>query len=263
MTPVPHTLTVEQLAAVGAAAADHRARTEQLRWAARCEDMEAVLDDLAAGLLPRPDITHVVGYTCEGIDCRYDKGFTPTDYDIFPHLHLDAVLCAAADGSRVLLEGPEVLRVIRGADLEEDCEGIHPDSRGWQVGALYRTVPPAGLDGWSRGCGRSTRCGWTPPRCAPGSPTRRPDRSRATPHTGPVAAFAGRGRYAVWRCWRPGSERGKAETRGPSGEADPGPRCTSGGAAPGGAAAEAGASTAVGGPYRAMSRDLAGRAPVT
>jgi hypothetical protein len=151
MTPVPHTLTVEQLAAVGAAAADHRARTEQLRWAARCEDMEAVLDDLAAGLLPRPDITHVVEYTCEGIDCRYDKGFTPTDYDIFPHLHLDAVVCTAADGGLVLVDGAGVPSAIRGADLEEDSEGIHPDSRGWQVGAPYRTVPLAGLDGVEEG----------------------------------------------------------------------------------------------------------------
>src|SRR5690348_1024437 len=73
-----------------ARAAGRRARAVDLRWAARCEEMEAVLDDLAAALLPRPDITHVVGYTCEGIDCRYDKGFTPTDHDIFPHLHLDA-----------------------------------------------------------------------------------------------------------------------------------------------------------------------------
>src|SRR3954468_23694020 len=62
-----------------ARAAGRRARAVDLRWAARCEEMEAVLDDLAAALLPRPDITHVVGWTCEGIDCRYDKGFTPTD----------------------------------------------------------------------------------------------------------------------------------------------------------------------------------------
>ncbi len=134
-----------------ARAADRRARAVDLRWAARCEEMEAVLDDLAAALLPRPDITHVVGYTCEGIDCRFDKGFTPTDYDIFPHLHLDAVVCTAADGSPVLLEGSEVPDAIRGADLEEDHEGIHPDSRGWQVGAPYRTVPSAGLDGVEEG----------------------------------------------------------------------------------------------------------------
>ncbi len=131
---------------LAARVADRRAHAVDLRWAARCEEMEAVLDDLAAALLPRPDITHVVGYTCEGIDCRYDKGFTPTDYDIFPHLHLDAVVCTAADGSPVLLEGSEVPDAIRVADLEEDPEGRHPDSRGWQVGTPYRTVPPAALD---------------------------------------------------------------------------------------------------------------------
>src|SRR3954453_16039795 len=98
----PLTVPEEELAA---RAAGRRARAVDLRWAARCEEMEAVLDDLAAALLPRPDVTHVVGWTCEGIDCRYDKGFTPTDYDIFPHLHLDAVVCTAADGSRVLLQG--------------------------------------------------------------------------------------------------------------------------------------------------------------
>ena len=144
----PPTTPGERLAA---RAAGRRARAVDLRWAARCEEMEALLDDLAAALLPRPDITHVVGYTCEGIDCRYDKGFTPTDYDIFPHLHLDAVVCTAADGSRVLLDAAEVPRAIRVADLEEDPEGRHPDSRGWQVDAPYRTVPPAGLDGVEEG----------------------------------------------------------------------------------------------------------------
>ncbi len=128
-------------------AASRRARAVDLRWAARCEEMEAVLDDLAAALLAHPDITHVVGYTCEGIDCRYDKGFTPTDHDIFPHLHLDAVVCTgAAGGGLVLLDGDEVPGALRVADLEEDHEGHHPDSHGWQVDAPYRTVPPAGLD---------------------------------------------------------------------------------------------------------------------
>ncbi len=144
----PRTTPEERLAA---RAADRRARAIDLRWAARCEEMEAVLDDLAAALLPRSDITHVVGWTCEGIDCRYDKGFTPTDYDIFPHLHLDAVVCTAADGSCVLLDGAEVPSAIRVADLEEDHEGIHPDSRGWQVDAPYRTFPQAGLDGVEEG----------------------------------------------------------------------------------------------------------------
>src|SRR3954468_20327048 len=88
-----------------ARAAGRRARAVDLRWVARCEEMEAVLDDLAATLLPRPDITHVAGYTCEGIDCRYDKGSTPTDHDIFPHLHMDAAVCRAADGKLVLVEG--------------------------------------------------------------------------------------------------------------------------------------------------------------
>jgi hypothetical protein len=129
-----------------ARAAGRRARAVDLRWAARCEEMEAVLDDLAAALLPRPDVTYVVGYACEGMDCRYDKGFTPTDHDIFPHLHLDAVVCTAADGGLVLVDGAGVPSAVRGADLEEDHEGIHPESRGWQVGAPYRTVPPAGLD---------------------------------------------------------------------------------------------------------------------
>jgi hypothetical protein len=130
-----------------ARATGRRARAVELRWAARCEEMEAVLDDLAAALLPRPDITHLVGYTCEGIDCRYDKGFTPSDYDIFPHLHLDAVVCTATDGRPVLLGDSEVPGAIRAADLEEDPEGRHPDSKGWQVGAPYRTSPPAGLFG--------------------------------------------------------------------------------------------------------------------
>jgi hypothetical protein len=35
---------------------------------------------------------------------------------------------------------------VRVADLEEDHEGRHPDSLGWQVGAPYRTAPPAGFD---------------------------------------------------------------------------------------------------------------------
>ena len=144
----PRTTPEEELAA---RAAGRRAHAVDLRWVARCEEMEAVLDDLAAALLPRPDITHVVGWTCEGIDCRYDKGFTPTDYDIFPHLHLDAVVCTTAGGSRVLLDGAEVPSAIRVADLEEDHEGIHPDSRGWQLDAPYRTVPPAGLDGVEEG----------------------------------------------------------------------------------------------------------------
>ncbi len=139
----PRTTPEEELAA---RAAGQRTRAVDLRWAARCEEMEAVLDDLAAGLLPRPDITHVVGYTCEGIDCRYDKGFTPTDHDIFPHLHMDAVVCTAADGSLALVDGDDVPGAIRVADLEEDPEGRHPDSRGWQVGTPYRTVPPAALD---------------------------------------------------------------------------------------------------------------------
>ncbi|MGY2084867.1 hypothetical protein [Blastococcus sp. SYSU DS0539] len=131
---------------LAARAASRRARAVDLRWAARCEEMEAVLDDLAAALLPRPDITHVVGYPCEGIDCRYDKGFTPTDHDIFPHLHLDAIVCTAAGGGLVLVDGDEVPGALRVADLEEDPEGRHPDSRGWQVDAPYRAVPPAGLD---------------------------------------------------------------------------------------------------------------------
>ena len=131
---------------LAARAADRRAYAVDLRWAARCEEMEAVLDDLAAALLARPDITHVVGYACEGIDCRYDKGFTPTDHDIFPHLHMDAVVCTAADGSLALVDGDDVPGAIRVADLEEDPEGRHPDSRGWQVGTPYRTVPPAALD---------------------------------------------------------------------------------------------------------------------
>ncbi|MGY1825962.1 hypothetical protein [Blastococcus sp. SYSU DS0541] len=131
---------------LAARAASRRAHAVDLRWAARCEEMEAVLDDLAAALLPRPDITHVVGYTCEGIDCRYDKGFTPTDHDIFPHLHLDAVVCTAAGGGLMLVDGDEVPGALRVADLEEDLEGRHPDSRGWQVDAPYRTDPPAGLD---------------------------------------------------------------------------------------------------------------------
>jgi hypothetical protein len=46
---------------LAARAAGRRARVVDLRWAARCEEMEAVLDDLAAGLLLRPDIIHVVG----------------------------------------------------------------------------------------------------------------------------------------------------------------------------------------------------------
>lgn len=136
---------------LAARATERRARAVELRWAARCEEMEAVLDDLAAALLLRPDITHVVGYICEGIDCRYDKGFTPTDHDIFPHLHLDAVLCTAPDGGLVLVEEAEVPTAIRVADLEEDPEGRHPDSRGWQVDAPYRTVPPACLDGVEEG----------------------------------------------------------------------------------------------------------------
>ena len=149
MYPLIPNRTAEQRLA--ARAFDRRTRAVELRWAARCEEMEAVLDDLAAALLPRPDITHVVGYTCEGIDCRFDKGFTPTDHDIFPHLHMDAVVCTAADGDLVLIEGDEVPPGIRVADLEEDHEGRHPDSRGWQVGAPYRTVPPAGLDGVDEG----------------------------------------------------------------------------------------------------------------
>ena len=59
MSAVPPALTAEQVIAAGSAA-DRRARAAALRWAARCEDMEAVLDDLAAAL-PRTDITHVVG----------------------------------------------------------------------------------------------------------------------------------------------------------------------------------------------------------
>ncbi|UOY03709.1 hypothetical protein [Blastococcus sp. PRF04-17] len=35
---------------------------------------------------------------------------------------------------------------IRVADLEEDHEGRHPDSRGWQVETPYRTTPPAGFE---------------------------------------------------------------------------------------------------------------------
>lgn len=131
---------------LAARAASRRARAVDLRWAARCKEMEAVLDDLAAALLPRKDITHVVGSTCEGIDCRYDKGFTPADHDIFPHLHLDAVVCTTAEGGIVLLAGDEVPGAIRVADLEEDHEGRHPNSHGWQVDVPYRTVPPAGLD---------------------------------------------------------------------------------------------------------------------
>jgi hypothetical protein len=140
---IPPPTPAERLAA---RAADRRASAVDLRWAARCEEMEAVLDDLAAALLPHPTMSHVVGYTCEGIDCRYDKGFTPTDHDIFPHLHFDAAVHTAADGSLVLVEGDEVPGAIRVADLEEDPEGRHPDSQGWQVGTPYRTVPPAGLD---------------------------------------------------------------------------------------------------------------------
>ena len=143
-TLIPPGIAVERLAT---RAADRRTHAVELRWAARCEEMEAVLDDLAAALLPRPDITHVVGFTCEGIDCRYDKGLTPTDHDIFPHLHMDAVVCTAADDGLVLVDGADVPHGIRVADLEEDHEGRHPDSFGWQVGAPYRTVPPAGLDG--------------------------------------------------------------------------------------------------------------------
>lgn len=136
---------------LAARAFDRRARAVDLRWAARCEEMEAVLDELAAALLLRPDITHVVGYTCEGIDCRYDKGFTPTDHDIFPHLHLDAVVCTAAGGGLVFVDGDDVPSAIGVADLEEDPEGRHPDSRGWKVDAPYRTVPPAGLNGVDKG----------------------------------------------------------------------------------------------------------------
>lgn len=146
MTAVPDFLTAVQLAAVAAAAANKRARADGLRWAARCAEMEAVLDDLAVALLPRTDITHLIGNTCEGIDCRHDKGFTPSDYDIFPHLHIDSVLVSAADGRLVLVEDSAVPGAIRVADLEEDHEGIHPDSYGWQVGAPYRTEPPAGFD---------------------------------------------------------------------------------------------------------------------
>lgn len=145
MAAVHHVLTAEQLAVVSAAAADHRARADRLRWAARCAEMEAVLDDLAAAVLPRPDITHLIGNTCEGIDCRYDKGFTPTDHDIFPHLHIDSMLVRAADGSLVLVEDAAVPGAIRVADLEEDHEGRHPDSLGWQVGEPFRTAPPAGF----------------------------------------------------------------------------------------------------------------------
>ena len=90
----------------GLAAADRRARAVDLRWAARCEEMEAVLDDLAAALLPRPDITHVVGYTCEGIDCRYDKGLTPTDHDVYPHLHMDAVVAPPPTAALSSSTGP-------------------------------------------------------------------------------------------------------------------------------------------------------------
>jgi hypothetical protein len=142
MTAVPRALTPEQLAA----AAAHRSRADDLRWTAHCAEMEAVLDDLAVALLPRPDITHLIGNTCEGIDCRYDKGFTPTDHDIFPHLHIDSMLVLTADGSLLLAEDSAIPGAIRVADLEEDHEGIHPDSRGWQVGAPYRTSPPAGFD---------------------------------------------------------------------------------------------------------------------
>jgi hypothetical protein len=107
--------------------------------------MEAVLDDLTVALLPHPDITHLVGQMCEGIDCRYDKGFSPTDHDIFPHLHFDAMLVRAADGGLVLVDRPEVPAAVRVADLEEDPEGRHPDSLGWQVGVPYRTAPPPGF----------------------------------------------------------------------------------------------------------------------
>ncbi len=46
------------------------------------------------------------------------------------------------------LQARAVTRVAGGrvADLEEDPEGRDPDSRGWQVGTPYRTVPPAALD---------------------------------------------------------------------------------------------------------------------
>jgi hypothetical protein len=87
----------------------------------------------------------LIGNTCEGIDCRYDKGVNPTDHDIFPHLHIDSMLVRAADGCLVLVEDSAVPDAIRVADLEEDQEGIHPDSRGWQVGTPYRTAPPSGF----------------------------------------------------------------------------------------------------------------------
>ena len=92
--------------------------------------MEAVLDDLAAALLPRTDITHVVGSMCEGIDCRYDELGSPDD-DCFPHLHLDAIVCTAADGSLVLAGKSAVPAAVRAADLKEDPEGRRSDSLGW------------------------------------------------------------------------------------------------------------------------------------
>ncbi len=178
----PRTTPEEELAA---RAAGRRTRAVDLRWAARCEEMEAVLDDLAAGLLPRPDITHVVGYTCEGIDCRYDKGFTPTDHDIFPHLHLDAVVCTAADGSRVLLERLEVplVRLQQVGALADGDVSVFADPP---------TGPPAREDPPSESGGAATDTAKLP---APHAAEQRCASRASSPRRGTAAAHC--------RAWRP------------------------------------------------------------